>query len=92
VNVASGMYPVFPVSLLLEDTYDSASRIKMIKAKTFIVIAEHDTVIVRERTQKLIEAFDEDQLDVLVIKNRGHNDISSDASYYKAMQDFIGEG
>lgn len=92
VNVASGMYPVFPVSLLLEDIYDSASRIKMIKAKTFIVIAEHDTVIVRERTQKLIDAFDEDQLEILIIKNRGHIDISSDVRYYKAMQDFIGEG
>ncbi len=92
VNVASGMYPVFPVSLLLEDTYDSASRIKMIKAKTFIVIAENDMVIVRERTQKLIDAFNPEQLEVMVIKNRGHNDISSDASYYKAMQDFLGEG
>jgi len=57
-----------------------------------IVIAEHDRINVRERTQKLIDAFDPDQLEVKVIKNRGHNDISSDASYYKAMQDFIGEG
>ena len=92
VNVASGMYPAYPVSFLIEDTYDSASRIKMIKAKTFIVIAEHDRVIVRERTQKLIDAFAPEQLEVKIIKNRGHNDISSDASYYKAMQDFIGEG
>lgn len=92
VNVASGMYPVFPISLLLEDRYDSASRIKMIKAKTFIVIAERDTVILRERTQQLIDAFDPEQLEVMIIKNRGHIDISSDASYYKAMQDFIAEG
>jgi len=92
VNVAEGIYPAYPVSLLIEDTYDSASRIKMIKAKTFIVIAEHDRVIVRERTQKLIDAFDPDQLEVMIIKNRGHIDISSDATYYKVMQDFIGEG
>jgi uncharacterized protein len=92
VNVASGMYPVYPVSLLIEDTYDSVSRVKMIKAKTFIVIAEYDKVIKRVRTQKLIDAFDPDQLEVMIIKNRGHNDISSDLIYYKVMQDFIGEG
>lgn len=91
VNVASGMYPAFPVSLLLEDTYDSASRIKNIRAKTFIVIAEYDTIIVKERTQQLIDAFKPEQLEVLVIKNRGHNDISSDPTYYKVMQTFIGE-
>ena len=92
VNVASGMYPAYPVSLLLVDTYDSVSRVKEIKAKTFIVIAEHDTLIIRERTEKLIDAFAPGQLEVKVIKSRGHNDISSDATYYKVMQDFIGEG
>ena len=92
VNVASDMYPVYPVTLILEDTYDSVSRIDKIKAKTFIIMAEHDTVIVRERTQKLIDAFAPDQLEVVLIKDRGHNDISSDARYYKVMQDFIGEG
>jgi len=92
VNVAHGRYPIYPVSLLLHDKYDSKSRAKEIKAKTFIVLAQQDSVILRERTQQLINAFDPAQLEVTVIKNRGHNDISSDARYYKIMQDFIGEG
>lgn len=92
VNVAQEMYPVYPVSFLLQDQYDSRSRIKKIKAKTFIVIAQNDRVITSERTQQLIDAFDPAQLKVMIIKNRGHNDISSDAKYYKIMQDFIGEG
>ncbi len=92
INVAQEMYPIFPISFLLHDTYDSLSRIKEIKAKTLIVIAQNDNVITRERTQQLIDAFNADQLQVMTIQNRGHMDISSDATYYKMMQDFIGEG
>lgn len=92
INVAQGMYPLFPISFLLHDKYDSVSRIKDIKAKTFIVFAQNDNIITRERTQHLIDAFDAAQLQVVMIKNRGHIDISSDAKYYKIMQDFIGEG
>ena len=92
VNVAQGRYPIYPVSLLLHDKYDSAARAKDISAKTFIVIAQNDQVISKERTQELIEAFSSKQLQITTISNRGHNDISSDERYYKIMQDFIGEG
>ena len=92
VNVAQGKYPVYPVHLLLHDTFDSESRVALIKAKTFIVIAENDEVIPLKYTEKLIEAFPKSQVQVDTIKNRGHSDISSDARYYKIMQDFIGEG
>ncbi len=91
-NVAQGRYPFYPVSLLLKDKYDSKSRVKDIKAETFIVIAQNDRVIPLERTQKLIEAFNPEQLTIDTIKNRGHNDISSDERYYRIMQEFIGKG
>ncbi|MBT8344087.1 MAG: alpha/beta hydrolase [Sulfurovum sp.] len=91
INVAQEMYPIFPISFLLHDTYDSLSRIQEIKSQTLIVIAENDNVITRERTEKLIDAFDADKLQVMTIQNRGHIDISSDIKYYKMMQDFIGE-
>lgn len=78
INVAQEMYPISPISFLLHDAYDSLSRIKEIKAKTLIVIAQKDNVITRERTQHLIDAFDSTKLQVVMIKNRGHIDISSD--------------
>ena len=92
VSVAQGRYPLYPADLLLKDKYDSLSRAKDIKSSTFIVIAENDMVIPRVHTQKLIDAFKKEQLKVMIIKNRGHMDISDDAAYYKIMQDFIGEG
>lgn len=92
VSVAQGRYPFYPAKWLVKDRYDSLARVKDIQAKTFIVIAQNDKVIPREHTQKLIDAFNAEQLQVTVIKNRGHMDISDDAGYYKIMQDFIGEG
>ena len=92
VNVAQGRYPIYPVALLLDDQFDSKSRVHLIKAKTFIVIAENDEVIPLQRTKELIKAFPAAQLEIDTIENRGHGDISSDARYYKIMQDFIGEG
>ena len=92
VSVAQERYPIYPVSFLLNDQYDSLSRVKDIQAKTLIVIAEKDKVIPKENTQRLIDAFDKKRLEVIIIKNRGHIDISSDKRYYKIMQDFIGEG
>jgi len=92
VNVAQERYPLYPVHFLLHDKYDSSSRAGQIRADTFIVIAEHDEIISFERVEKLIEAFNPEQLSVEMIKGRGHNDISSDERYYKIMQDFIAEG
>ena len=92
VSVAQGRYPLYPAALLLKDKYDSLSRAKDIKSQTFIVVAENDKVIPRVHTQRLIEAFKKEQLQVTIIKDRGHMDISDDAGYYKIMQDFIGEG
>jgi esterase/lipase len=92
LNVAQERYPLYPIDLLLHDKYNSASRAKEISAKTLIVIAQNDEIVSRERTQKLIDAFEKDILEVETILNRGHNDISSDEIYYKLMQDFIGNG
>lgn len=92
VNVAQGRYPMYPASLMLHDHYDLVSQAKKVKAQTFIVIAQDDKVIPLKRTEKLIEAFKPNLLKITTIQNRGHNDISSDAKYYKIMQQFIGKG
>jgi len=91
-DVAQGRYPMYPVLLLLKDTYNSLSFVPKIKAKTFIILAEEDKVIPRKYSQKLINAFKKEQLKVDMILHRGHNDISDDARYYKIMQDFMSKG
>ncbi|MDQ7047258.1 MAG: alpha/beta hydrolase [Sulfurovum sp.] len=93
VNVAQDRYPIYPARYLLHaNAYDSLSRVKDIKAKTAVFMATLDTVVPKKRTQVLIDAFNPTQLEVIIIENRGHNDISSDDKYYRLMQVFIGEG
>lgn len=89
VAVGKEMYPIYPVSWILSDAYDSKSRAEKVAAKTFVVMAEHDKIISKERTESLIEAFEPSQLVVKVIKERGHNDISLDPVYYVSLQAFI---
>jgi uncharacterized protein len=91
LNVAKEMYPIFPVTYLLDDEYNAIKWVKDIKAKTLIIMAENDTVIEEEHTHQLIDAFDPELLEVITIKNRGHIDISSDERYYRSMQEFIGQ-
>ena len=92
VSVAQSRFPIYPAKLLLKEEYNSLSRVKEIEAKTLIIMAELDSVIPQKHTEKLVDGFMSKQVDVIVIKNRGHIDISSDTKYYKSVQDFIGEG
>ncbi len=92
LNVAQGMYPIYPVSWLLDDKYKSIDNVKDIKAKTFIVYAQNDKVIPYSYTKKLIDAFPPKQLEIVMIEDRGHNTISDNKRYYMLMQDFIGKG
>ena len=92
VSIAQERYPLYPASLLLKDTYELISYVKDIKAKTFVIMAENDKVVPKEHSLRLIQAFKKEQLVITVIKGRGHVDISDDETYYRIMQDFIGEG
>ena len=89
LNIAKANYSLFPVSLLLKDRYDSVSRAKSVTAKVLVLAAEHDVVIPMNHTQKLVNAFKEDQVELKVIKNTGHNDISSKAEYFEFLRDFF---
>jgi len=89
LNIAKANYSIFPVKLLLKDQYDSVSRAEAVTAKILVLAAEHDVVIPMSHTQKLVDAFKDDQVELKVIKNTGHNDISGKAEYYELLKDFF---
>jgi esterase/lipase len=74
---------------LLKDKYDSISRVKDIKVKTLVVIAEKDNVITMKHSQKLIDAFSDSKVDVKIIEGVGHNNILQDERYYHLLQTFL---
>ena len=81
-NVAQARYPMYPMSLLLKDKYNSLKRVPKIKAQTLILIAQNDEVIKRKHSLNLAKKFLSSNLTLKIIKNTNHNSISNNSSYY----------
>ncbi|WP_444995222.1 alpha/beta hydrolase [Aliikangiella sp. IMCC44359] len=88
-QVAQERYPIFPTNILLKDHFDSISRVKKITATTLIILAEHDKVISKDRSKKLIDAFPSSQITTKTIMGSGHNNLSIKKDYYKLLIDFL---
>lgn len=88
-NVAQHQYPIFPINLLLNEKFDSASRVKNIKAKTLIILAELDTLIPLERSSQLVNKFPASQVNVITIKNANHTNLSHRNRYYSLINAFL---
>ncbi len=86
--VARAHYPIYPVSLMLKDPYNSASRAGDIAAEVLVLVAEHDNVIPRRRTDRLIAAFDTPP-GVITFEGADHNSLSNDPQYSAALTDFL---
>lgn len=84
-NVAAGIYPFLPVRWLIKDAYDSAARIAGVRAPTLVVIAEHDEVIRRARTDALVARFAAGQARVEIVRGATHNDLE----YETLLADFL---
>ena len=88
-NVAQKKFPIYPMSLLIKDKFDSISRVKHIQAKTIAVVAEKDQVIPNKHAFRLISEFPPNQITVKIIAGSGHNDISEKSEYYDCLKTFI---
>ena len=88
LSIAKSQYPIYPVSLLLKDHYDSYSRVNSISSEILVIAAAEDRIIQRQHTQRLIEGFSKD-IEFEVIEGVGHNDISRNPRYFGVMKEFI---
>jgi len=88
-NVAQKHYRIFPVSLLLTDRFDSASRVKDVKAETLALLAENDQVIPLANSQALIDKFQPGQVAVSVIPRSDHNSIGLSHEYFDRLGEFL---
>lgn len=89
VNLAQAAYPIFPVKLMMKDRYDSAGRTGSITARTLIIMAGMDEIIPRRSTEGLIEEFDRNILEVVIIEGSTHNDIQEYPQYYRVLREFF---
>ena len=89
LNVARSAYPIFPVSLLLKDRYDSMSHADAIDIPTILLIAEHDEFIPMKGSRSLGAALNPALTTVTVIEDARHNTIQNYRQYTAALAGFL---
>ncbi len=72
-KVAAELFPFAPMSLLLQDKYQSAALASHVRAPTLVIVAERDEVIPRARTDALVHAFSHGVAEVRVLLSATHN-------------------
>ena len=88
-NVAKRQFPIFPVSLILQDKFDSASRVQNVNAKTIAIEAENDEVIPRANSDILTARFPTDQIVIKVVDGTNHNSIGISQVYFDVVVEFL---
>lgn len=88
-RLAQASFPIFPVSLMLKDKFDSLGRAESIDVPTLLLVAERDGIIPAKNSQALAAAIDPDLVDVIVIDDATHNTISYAPGYSAALSAFL---
>lgn len=72
--VGQEMYPWLPVNYLLEDKFDSLSKIGRVHAKLLLIHGEKDTLVPVSNGRKIFAAANEPK-EAVYYPERGHNDM-----------------
>ncbi|MEO8161415.1 MAG: alpha/beta hydrolase [Arenimonas sp.] len=81
VGIAAEQYPLFPVSMLMRDRYESFLYAPKVRAPTRLIVAGADQVIPRHSSDLLLSRFRPGLAKRTVIEGAGHNDVSQDPRY-----------
>lgn len=88
VSTAQSHYPVFPVSLLLTERYESAKVLHAFHAPVLIIHGGRDDIVPEKNTLRLIEALPQ-PAKVVRIAAADHNDISTHPEFGAALSGFM---
>jgi hypothetical protein len=85
-TLAAPLYPWLPIRWLLLDRYDSARVASLVKAPTLVLAAEHDEIVPRASTVRLVERFAPGVATMVVVPGTGHNSISASPDFDHALR------
>lgn len=88
-SVAADHFPWLPVHALLRDRYDSLRRVGAVHAPTLVVVAEHDEVVYRARSDALIAAIAPALRHTVMVTGATHNDVSLHPLYLHSLSAFL---
>lgn len=82
-------YPIFPISLIIKDPFNSILYAPKIKASTLILLAQNDRVIPYQNSLKLIKSFLLTKPKTIILSNCTHSTILKNPEFPKAIRDFL---
>lgn len=88
-RLAQASLPMFPVSLMLKDRFDSLARAGDIDVPTLLLVAENDGVIPARHSEALAAAIDPRLVEVVVVRSATHNTIQDVPEYGLALTRFL---
>jgi pimeloyl-ACP methyl ester carboxylesterase len=88
LRVAQEAYPFMPVSLLLNDRYESWRFAGQVHCPVLVLRAGDDQLISAARTAHLVASFAAPP-EELVMAGAGHNSIQEDPAYQRALRAFL---
>lgn len=89
LNVARKYFRWLPVGLLMRDRYESEQLAHAVSAPVLVVIAEHDEIIPRERSEALVAALAPQQASVVIVQGVGHNTLDWSPRYLESVAMFL---
>jgi len=87
LEVAKRRFPLVPLALLLRNRFDSLTHSREVAAKTQVLLAAHDDVVLPERSQKLIDAWPT-PIRVETVAGSDHHDIMGREATWLHLVDF----
>jgi uncharacterized protein len=88
-QIAVDNYPWFPVRWLLTDKFYSLKDAAKIRTSVLIIMAQHDRIVPRASTERLIKVLSPSQFRVVTLANTDHNNISREPAYADALGEFF---
>ncbi|MGE8153109.1 alpha/beta hydrolase [Pseudomonas vancouverensis] len=85
-ELAVRQFPVFPVTWLLKDKFESWRYAPLITVPTQLIAAERDGVIPAASTERLFARFTKGVASLKVIPGVGHNSISETPEYLETLK------
>ena len=89
LNTVRGMYDWLPVSLLLEDRFDSAAHLKNYRGPILVLRAGRDQVVAPERTDALLEGLKGKTVHVRSFEQANHSSIFRAAGFWADISRFV---
>jgi pimeloyl-ACP methyl ester carboxylesterase len=87
--LAQNRFPIFPMSFLLKDKFDSFSLANDVKNDVLIIAGAKDTLIPNKHTQRLVNELGLEHTKLILIDEAGHNDISQYPVFYRSIKAFL---